>query len=230
MNKESFFLINIIVSPSIYASCPQFKLGVIQYQQIMIGNSPQMLRGRFQLYQENIKFDFLDQSVTADPAIQEWRAIVKAFGVDPARYRHSAEALLRRVKNGQHIQSVNSAVDVTNLLSLQYRIPFGIYDLARLSEPIELKIGNPDDNYEALNGRTYNLNNKLMLNDQAGPFGSPFVDSTRSSVTEHTRQALHIVYIQPSLAKTEAKRLLNAVADMFVSLHGGDRRIQLIAD
>ncbi len=223
-------MVNIIVSPSIYASCPQFKLGVIQYQQIIIGNSPQMLRGRFQLYQENVKFDFLDQSVTADPTIQEWRSIVKGFGVDPARYRHSAEALLRRVKNGQPIQSVNSAVDVTNLLSLQYKIPFGIYDLARLTGPIELKIGSLDDDYEALNGRTYNLNNKLMLNDQSGPFGSPFVDSTRSSVTEHTKQALHIVYIQPSLAQTEAKRLLSAVANMFVSLHGGDCHIQLIAD
>lgn len=223
-------MVNITVSPSIYASCPQFKLGVIQYQQIIIGNSPQMLRGRFQLYQENIKFDFLDQSVTADPTIQEWRSIVKAFGVDPSRYRHSAEALLRRVKSGHHIHFVNSAVDVTNLLSLQYKIPFGIYDLAQLTGPIELKIGTSDDKYEALNGRTYNLKNKLMLNDHSGPFGSPFVDSTRSSVTELTKQALHIVYIQPSLAQPEAKRLLSAVANMFVSLHGGDCRIQLIAD
>lgn len=221
-------MLDVTVAKTIFQHIPQFKLGVIHYTNIVVSVSPQMLRGRFQLFQEHLKFEFEDKKPSDDPAIQEWRTIVKKCGSDPSRYRHSAEALLRRVVKGNFLTSVNSAVDVTNLLSLQYKMPFGIYDLNKLALPIQLNIGTEKDAYEALNGRTYHLTNKLMLQDKKGPFGSPFVDSKRSSVSIQTTNGLHIVYLLPSTELTQAKKQLKAIANMFSSLHGGEYHIQLI--
>lgn len=223
-------MVHVSVSESIFQRIPRYKLGVIHYSNIVVSSSPQMLRGRFHLFQEHLKFEFEGKKAAEDSAIREWRTIAKTFGVDPSRYRHSAEALLRRVTKGNFIQSVNSAVDVTNLLSLQYKIPFGMYDLDKLAVPIQLDVGTEQDRYEALNGRTYNLANKLMLRDEKGAFGSPFVDSKRTSVSEITTNGLHIVYILPSIETSEAMKQLQAIANLFCSLHGGDYTPQLIED
>lgn len=221
-------MVHVSISRAIFQHVPRFKLGVIHYNNIVVSSSPQMLRGRFHLFQEHLKFEFEGKKVAENSAIQEWRTIVKTFGIDPSRYRHSAEALLRRVTKGKFIQSINSAVDVTNLLSLQYKIPFGMYDLDKLATPVQLDIGAKQDEYEALNGRIYNLTNKLMLRDDKGAFGSPFVDSKRASVSENTKNGLHIVYLLPSVKASNATAQLHAIADMFCSLHGGDYTPQLI--
>lgn len=221
-------MVHVSISETIFQHVPQFKLGVIHYDNIVVSESPQMLRGRFQLYQEQLMLEFDGKTVSQETTINEWRSIVKMLGADPSRYRHSAEALLRRVTKGHFIHTVNSAVDVTNLLSLQYKIPFGIYDCKQLEGSIRLQIGTKQDTYEALNDRTYSFANKLVLLDENGPFGSPFVDSKRSRVTEKTTRALHIIYIKPSLESSEAKKQLEAVAHVFYSLHGGDYTHDLI--
>lgn len=218
----------VTISEAVLQRIPKFKLGVIQYHNIAVSASPQMLRGRFHLFQEQLKLEFEGKKPADDASIREWRSIVKTFGTDPSRYRHSAEALLRRVIKGNFVQSVNSAVDATNLLSLQYKIPFGIYDQDKLAFPIQLDVGGGQDAYEALNGRDYHLANKLMLRDEKGPFGSPFVDSKRSSVSNQTANGLHIVYLLPTMGAEEAKKQLDAIAKLFHSLHGGDYQSELI--
>lgn len=226
--KVILYMINVTVSSELFQLIPGFKIGKIQYDHIEIGDSPQMLRGRFQLFQESLKLEFDKQNPSDDPTIKEWRAIVKKCGTDPSRYRHSAEALLRRLKKGNSIQSVNSAVDLTNFFSLEYRVPFGIYDLSKVSEPVTLQIGTENESYEALNGRIFNFKNKLVLSDQKSAFGSPFVDSKRTMITKETKQALQIVYLQPSISNVEAEKLLSAVANMFHQIHGGEANIQLV--
>lgn len=221
-------MLDLSISESIVEQIPQFKLGVIHYHNIVVGNSPPMLRGRFQFFQEQLKLECEGIKVAEHQEIQQWRQIVKTFGVDPSKYRHSAEALLRRVTKGESIPSINSAVDMTNLLSLQFKIPFGIYDVSKLKPPIQMYIGTANDEYEALNGRTYHLVNKLTLADKQGAFGSPFVDSKRTSVTDKTTECLQIVYILPSVDKTSAHKQLETIAHLFYSIHGGDYEYRLI--
>ena len=221
-------LINVSISENIVNTIPDFKIGIVCYYDIVVDRSPQMLRGRLALFQENLKVEFESASPSSDPSIKEWRSIVKKLGIDPSKYRHSAEALLRRVKKGDSIASINSAVDLNNFFSLQYRIPFGIYDLDRIHEPVVIRVGRAEDQYEALNGRQMNMENKLLSSDQKGAFGSPFVDSMRTMVTEQTKQALQLIYLRPSMDAIEAVKLIDAVADMFVQLHGGRAEVQLI--
>lgn len=221
-------MIDLSISNQIVEKVPQFKLGVIHYRKIVVSDSPQMLHSRMQLLQEQLKLEYEGTKLAVIDEIQQWRRIVKTLGVDPSKYRHSAEALMRRVMKGDFLPSINSAVDVTNLLSLQYKIPFGIYDVNKLQPPIQVYIGAEHDEYEALNGRIYHLANKLTLADKRGAFGSPFVDSKRTSVTDETAECLQIVYLLPSIKKTKAYAILETIAHTFYSFHGGDYDYQLI--
>ncbi|MED2972096.1 phenylalanine--tRNA ligase beta subunit-related protein [Fictibacillus sp. B-59209] len=200
---------------------PSFKLGTILYHDIVIGESPQMLKGRFQLFLESLKLDAEQLSVSDNPGVQEWRKTFKALSMDPSRYRPSAEALLRRVYSGKDIGLVNSAVDVNNFFSLQYGVPIGIYNAAALSGEVEVRLGSPEDQYEGLNGRLMNMEGKLLSSDANGPFGSPIVDSKRTMTSPDVTSALQIVYLRPSMSTEESAKLLAAIEKMFIQIHGG---------
>ncbi len=221
-------MLEIILSTELTELIPNFKLGVIEYEQITVGDSPQMLKGRLQLFQESLYFELENKNVTELPGIQEWRAIFKQTGKDPNRYRHSAEALFRRVKKQNYLGSVNSATDLNNFFSLQYQIPMGIYDVDSLKGPIIIRIGEENEEYQGLNGRVNSLHKLIISSDENGPFGSPFVDSERSAVTVQTKNALQLLYLQPSLSLEESTNLTSAVMNMFTQINGGDASFTII--
>ncbi|MGG1571891.1 B3/B4 domain-containing protein [Fictibacillus sp. NRS-1165] len=211
----------INIAKDIKQLVPSFKLGAILYHDIVIGESPQMLKGRFQLFLESLKLDAQQLSVSDHPGVQEWRKTFKALAMDPSRYRPSAEALLRRVYSGKDIGMINSAVDVNNFFSLQYGVPIGIYNAGPLTGDIEVRLGKAEDQYEGLNGRLMNMEAKLLSSDASGPFGSPIVDSKRTMTHDNVTSALQIVYLRPSMSTKEAGKLLAAIEKMFIQIHGG---------
>jgi DNA/RNA-binding domain of Phe-tRNA-synthetase-like protein len=211
----------IQVSSKLCDLMPGFSVGIIEYKDIQIGESPQMLKGRLQLFQESIYFDLLEKNVTELEGIKEWRGIFKATGKDPNRYRHSAEALYRRIAKQNYLQSIHSAIDLNNFFSLEYQIPIGVYDSDKLSGNVKIRVGEESEEYTGLNGRTNNLANLIISADEKGPFGSPFVDSERTAVTEVTKNALQIVYLRPSSSSEGKQKMTQSLMNMFTQIHGG---------
>ncbi|WP_339259991.1 phenylalanine--tRNA ligase beta subunit-related protein [Lysinibacillus sp. FSL K6-3209] len=220
----------VSLNPSLLTQLPELKIGIIHYTKIVVAESPQMIKGRLQLYQENLYLEMQDQPVTEREGIAEWRQLWKQLGADPNRYRHSAESLMRRVSKQNYLTPLHSGVDLNNFFSLQYEIPVGIYDIAHLKGNIEIALGNEETGYEGLNARFNTLNHILFSRDEEGPFGSPFVDSQRTAVSEATTEALHIFYLRPSLATVDAQKLLASAGKMFNQIHGGDYQIALLTN
>ena len=215
--------------PELCRRIPGFKAGIIQYEQVEIGSSPQMVKGRLQLFQESIYFDLLEKQLTDFPGIKEWRQVFKAAGVDPSRYRPSAEALYRRIKKQNYLAPVHSAIDLNNFFSIQYALPAGIYDAAHISEGLTIRTGFPEESYDALNGRVVNLENMIVAADNEGPFGSPYVDSERTKVTESAKNLLQIIYLRPSMSKEDGGELTRSVMDMFLQIHGGNGTYEILS-
>ncbi|MCM3617154.1 phenylalanine--tRNA ligase beta subunit-related protein [Sutcliffiella horikoshii] len=211
----------VIVADNVTEKLSFAKFGIIVYRDITVGSSPQMLKGRIRLFQESVHLDLEDKEMKDIPGIAEWRSVFKDTGTDPSRYRPSIEALYRRIKKGQFLEPFNSAVDLNNFFSLKYEIPFGIYDVSKLDGDVTLAVGDDSASYEGLNGREIKLINMLHTSDGGGPFGSPFVDSRRTAVSEGTNSALHVVYFKPSMEVSECEEMLAAISEMFLQVHGG---------
>lgn len=128
------------------------------------------------------------------PSIGGTRRAYKAFGKDPARYRPSAEALLRRVKQGKGLYRVNSVVDVNNLVSLRTGISIGAYTVEQLSPPLVFRRAGEGESYEAIGRGPMNLEGLPVMTDKFGPFGSPTSDSTRSLISEATETLLMVLF------------------------------------
>ena len=85
-----------------------------------------------------------------------------------------------------------------------------------------LSVGTAEDGYEGLNNQFNTFDNLLLLSDGYSPFGSPFVDSIRTAVTEETENVIQLLFIRPSLDKDKALQLTEACGKMFTSINGGD--------
>ena len=133
------------------------------------------------------------RAVLESPAIRATRAGYKALGKDPARYRGSAEALLRRVISGKGLPQINAVVDVINLVSVESRLPIGLYDMSHISGNVIFRAGLPGETYKGIGKYDLNLECLPLFADEQGPHGSATSDSERTMVTDATTQILAII-------------------------------------
>ena len=133
------------------------------------------------------------RAVLESTQILATRAAYKALGKDPARYRGSAEALVRRVIAGKGLPQINAVVDIINLVSVESRLPIGLYDLAHVSGDIVFRAGRAGETYKGIGKYDLNLEGLPVFCDALGPHGSPTSDSERTMVTSETKQVLAIV-------------------------------------
>jgi DNA/RNA-binding domain of Phe-tRNA-synthetase-like protein len=128
------------------------------------------------------------------PGAADARTLYKALGLDPTKTRPSNEALLRRALKGESLYRINTLVDALNLCSLRDQLPFGLYDLDRVTPPVVLRRGTRDEGYEGIRKGRVNVEDRPVLVDSEGPFGNPSSDSARTMATLQTRRALVTVY------------------------------------
>lgn len=121
------------------------------------------------------------------PGVKGSRAAYKAFGRNPGRYRVSSEALLRRVRRGDALYTINSVVDVNNLLSIESGLSVGSYDLYQIHGTITFRKAEKGEGYTGIGKDFLDMENMLVLADEEGIFGSSMSDSTRAMVKEQTK-------------------------------------------
>ena len=138
------------------------------------------------------------------------RTMYKRVGIDPTKRRPSSEALLRRVLKGDALPRINSMVDVCNWCSLEFQLPYGLYDADRIEGDVELRLGHPGESYPGIRKDDVHVGGRITLADAAGAFGNPTSDSARTMVTTGTTRALVVVFAP---FETEA-RLLSHVLDV----------------
>jgi DNA/RNA-binding domain of Phe-tRNA-synthetase-like protein len=172
--------------------CPSVALSCMTAH-VHSGDSSLELLGELDLCEGGILKNADPRAILEAPAISATRAGYRALGKDPARYRGSAEALLRRIISGKHFPSINCVVDIINLVSVESRLPIGLYDLAKVQGDIVFRIGRRGETYKGIGKFDLNLEDLPVFCDAAGPHGSPTSDSERTMVTSSTESVAAIL-------------------------------------
>jgi DNA/RNA-binding domain of Phe-tRNA-synthetase-like protein len=127
------------------------------------------------------------------------RTMYKRIGLDPTKTRPSSEALLRRVLKGDALPRVNSLVDVCNWCSVEFQLPYGLYDRAHLDGAVSLRLGRDGESYPGIRKDEVHVGGRMTLADERGAFGNPTSDSARTMVTTATTSALVVVFAPAEL-------------------------------
>ena len=185
-------MIEIQIAAELKAKCPKTTLGCVEAA-VETGATPPGLDEALRSCEGKIAKLPEPRAVLESSAILATRAGYKALGKDPARYRGSAEALLRRLIAGKGMPRINNVVDVINLVSVESRLPVGLYDLAHVEGAIEFRAGRAGETYKGIGKYDLNLEELPLFADAQGPHGSPTSDSERTMVTEATKHVLAII-------------------------------------
>jgi DNA/RNA-binding domain of Phe-tRNA-synthetase-like protein len=155
------------------------------------------------------------------------RTMFKRVGIDPTKTRPSNEALLRRVRKGDTIPRINSLVDIVNWCSLEFQLPYGLYDLAHIVGPVTMRLGAEGESYAGIRKDVVNVGGRITVADATGAFGNPTSDSARTMVTPATTAALIVVYAPAEIAAADVRRVLDVTAVRMADIAGGQETARL---
>lgn len=149
------------------------------------------------------------------------RTMYKRVGLDPTRTRPSSEALLRRVRKGDSLPRINTMVDVCNWCSLEFQLPYGLYDLAAIAGArIDLRLGAEGESYAGIRKDVVHVGGRLTLADALGPFGNPTSDSARTMVTTATTLAILVVFAPAEIPGARLAEVLRVSGDRMARFTG----------
>jgi DNA/RNA-binding domain of Phe-tRNA-synthetase-like protein len=141
------------------------------------------------------------------------RAMYKAVGLDPTKVRPSSEALLRRVRRGEPLPRINTAVDVVNWCAMESGLPFGLYDADRIEGAATLRLGWSGESYAGIRKDAVNVAGRLTVADATGPFGNPTSDSARTMVTTETTSLWVLIFAPAAVARTSVDAACTAARE-----------------
>jgi DNA/RNA-binding domain of Phe-tRNA-synthetase-like protein len=156
------------------------------------------------------------------------RTMYKRVGLDPTKTRPSNEALLRRVRKALPLPRVNSMVDIINWCSLEFQLPYGLYDGRRIRGEVTLRLGHHGESYAGIRKDTVHVAERIVLVDDEGPFGNPTSDSARTMVTTETQDALVVVFAPAEVDELRLTRVLDTTAQRIADITGGREVARLV--
>lgn len=198
---------------------PGVALGVLEADAVRVHPADPELARLMDEVSESIRRKFSLETLAESEPSRAVRAMFRAWGIDPSKYRPSSEALQRRVVQGKGLYRVSNVVDIGNLGSLESGWPFGLYDRSKITPPVILRHGASGEMYEGIGKRTWHLEDRPVLADSGGPFGSPISDSTRSMIIESTHDVL-AVYAPEGASEAAIQRALAMLAERLTRFAG----------
>jgi len=163
------------------------------------------------------------------PGVQNARRFFRAIGVDPTKRRPSSEALLNRALKRKELYNVNTLVDVGNWCSLEFLLPTCVYDAKNIQGDVIIRLGREGEGYEALNHREMDFQDRLVLADDEGPFGSPMTDSLRTATGLQTKKTIIGIWAPEEFERLKLQKNIELFAQRSIEFCGGELvQVQII--
>jgi DNA/RNA-binding domain of Phe-tRNA-synthetase-like protein len=136
--------------PDIAERFPSLVGGIIVTEGMKNAPAPEPLLQKYQVEQQIIA-QRGDGSLSEIPALAAWRQAFRKFGVEPTKYRSASESLIRRVVKKGDIPSINTLVDIGNLVSIRYALPIAVVDRRAIQGAITVHFADGSERYTQLN-------------------------------------------------------------------------------
>jgi DNA/RNA-binding domain of Phe-tRNA-synthetase-like protein len=160
-----------------------------------------------------------DLPPTKHPHIASWRQLYRSFGTKAGDYRPSAEALVRRsIKTGK-LPRINNAVDLYNIVSVQYIIPMGGFDLDTIDGDIYLRFSEgretfiplgPGDPEKTYDGEVVYADDSRILTRRWN-----FRDADDTKITEKTSNLVMFLDATPEIPEEKIKSALSELETLY---------------
>ncbi|MGC8932427.1 MAG: B3/B4 domain-containing protein [Candidatus Methanodesulfokora sp.] len=157
--------------------------------------------------------------------IRAYRSFYWRMGIDPTKTRPSNEAMLRRVLKKGEFPRINNVVDAINMASFATLIPIGLYDLDKLSPPIEVRLAREGEEFHPIGGGLIRLKGgePVVSDSKKIMFLYPYRDSDLTKVDEKTTRVLILGAGVSGVEIPAIRRAVNMAIELLERFCGGKR-------
>ena len=168
-----------------------------------------------------------EEVFTDNPVIRKWRDAFYRFRTKKGA-RSSVEALLKRVKNGGNISSINPLVDIYNGISLRYGLPVGGEDIDKFEGDNRLTLADGTEEFVTYgsNENEPPYSGEVIYKDDAGAICRCYNwrESVRTMLTEETVNAFMCIEMVDGEWAENLEKGMDHMASMIEKELGGKVR------
>lgn len=177
----------IIIDERIKKACPGMRVGLIRANVTNCETSPELWTEIEREAEAVIaKYELLE--INKRPAVAQTRALYRALGKDPNRYRVASEALCRRVIRGLGLYRIDTLVDLINLVSMKSGYPISGLDADKLvGDTLIMGVGEEGEEYNGIGRGLLNISGMPVYRDEVSGVATPTSDEERTKITLDTR-------------------------------------------
>jgi DNA/RNA-binding domain of Phe-tRNA-synthetase-like protein len=138
------------ISDEIFTLFPEYVRGVVLAYDVTNTGSPPSLMEMLRAAEASVRDRLNLEELTAHPRIASWREAFRKVGIKPSEFRASIEAMTRRALRHQELPSINTLVDIGNILSLRHLLPIGAHAIDVVSRDISLRRSSGEEEFVAI--------------------------------------------------------------------------------
>lgn len=154
------------------------------------------------------KYDL--KSLKDEVTFRAYRDFFWKIGIDPTKNRPAAEALVRRILQGNTIPRINTLVDAYNLASIKTGIAIAAFDLDKLKGDIIMRFSKENEEFLGIGmKKPIKLTGKeIVISDNEKVIAIyPYRDAENTKITLETSKVLFLICGVPGITE---ENLINA--------------------
>lgn len=200
--------------------------GVIRADGLTNSPTPPVLLDLYLREQQAVKARLGETPLSEVESLNAWRRAFSAFGVSPTQYRSASEALLRRLMKKGDIPSINTLVDIGNLVSMRYALPVAIFDTREISGKITVHYADGSEHFAELGSDEviHPEPDEVVFSDEKQMVVARrwcWRQSSTSAAVAHTTSAIITVEAQHMKAQAEIENAVRDLIDLLQTYAGG---------
>jgi DNA/RNA-binding domain of Phe-tRNA-synthetase-like protein len=224
-NEYAFFM-QFRIDDAIFQKYPNLLVGLLVCKDVKNGSAPTEVTTMLRDAEKALQAKFADPEVLKmHPTIAAWQEVHRSFGSNPNKFPSSVHALAKRVAKGSSLPSINTLVDLYNIISLRHMLPAGGEDLDACRGDIVLAFATGSESFIPL-GSSENEppeTGEVMYRDDEGVICRKFNwrEGARTALTDQTQNAVLVIEAVPPTQRTDLEAALQELQELVMKFCGG---------
>ena len=200
--------------------------GIILADSLGNGQSPEPLLDAYYAEQQATLIRIGSTPLSELVPLAAWRSVFRQFGVNPTKYRSAPEALLRRLTKQGDIPSINTLVDIANMISIRYILPVAVFDTQHLQGGITVQFADGSERFTPLGTSTVEHPEKgeIVFSDESKLIVARrwcWRQSAESAAGESLKSAVITIEAQHNTGQQEVEAALQDMMELLGSYAKG---------
>jgi DNA/RNA-binding domain of Phe-tRNA-synthetase-like protein len=205
---------------------PNLKIAILKVAVRKVEDRNEKLEELKKSLAEEVRSEYSLDTVKDARSFRAYRDFFWRLDIDPTKVRPASEALIRRILQTGTIPTINTAVDVVNIVSIETETVIDAFDANKMAKHAEIRFASEGERFLGI-GMAHDLalaGGEIVIADNRGPIALyPHRDAERTKITPKTSEILTVACGVPGINTEELVNAEREVSRMMIQFCAGEQ-------